>query len=86
MSTLLADQLLQSDNLDGRKAFVHETSAKSKALQAAWRFAAELATKVGSRVDFTHRTDRMRTLNREQVRREVWLEQIGRPGRHAQAT
>ena len=46
MSTLLADQLLLSDNLDGTKAFVHETSAKSKALQAAWKSATDLAAKV----------------------------------------
>ena len=45
---LLADQLLHADNLHGQRAFVHETSAKSKALQAAWRAAIELSGKVGA--------------------------------------
>lgn len=43
---LLADQLLHADNLHGQRAFVHETSAKSKALQAAWRAAIEISGKV----------------------------------------
>ena len=49
---LLADHLLHADNLHGQHAFVHETSAKSKALQAAWRAAIELSGKVGQQEEY----------------------------------
>ncbi|GAX82742.1 hypothetical protein CEUSTIGMA_g10168.t1 [Chlamydomonas eustigma] len=45
-STTLADKLLHMDNLNPR-SFVHETSTKSKALQAAWRASVDIAAKVG---------------------------------------
>ena len=45
-STVLADQLLHADNIRGQRAFVHETSTRSKALQAVWRAASELEGKV----------------------------------------
>ena len=45
----LADRLLQGENLDGKKAFVHErTSVYSEVLQIFWVAAADLADKVGT--------------------------------------
>ena len=48
MSISMADRLLQSENLDGKRAFVHlKTSVYSEVLQIFWAAAADLADKVG---------------------------------------